>query len=263
MRRKPAIIMAAGALDPDATHPLTVPVTADEAIEPLEQMFFSDAGGALRTLLGASHHHMIGVLPSLKTGLNNPFEGLGEQALACESEIDADVDDFQTQAFRLRMMVDGCRTEWICDHLRQLRSGEVEAIEVKQHPSQMDAHYLRKMTEARRILSGIGWKVHIRYERAIVGCPAREVNRSDLMQDRSVHVGEDGLAAVERLRTASATTTFGRLRRALDHRRVAGEAKARAVLAAGLARTDLDRLIEDESPIDLLSASRLASRIRF
>lgn len=262
MHHETAFSTAADTPDPEAIHPLAGMVTADDPIEPLEQMFVSDAGGALRTLLGAAHQHVIGVLPSLKTGLNNPFEGLGEEALACDSEVDADVVDFQTQAFRLRMMVDGRRTEWICDHLRQLRSGVVQAIEVKQHPSQMDAHYLRKMMEARRILSGIGWDVHIRYEKAIVGCPARQVNRSNLLQDRSVHIDDEAQAGFERLRATGRTTNFGRLRLALDHRRVAGEAKARAILATGRARTDLDRLIDDGSPIELLHATPWASKIR-
>jgi hypothetical protein len=244
-------------------HPLAASALADVGGEPLAKLFVSDAGGALRTLLGAAHRHFIGVLPSLKTGLSNPFEGIGEQALACDSESDADVHYFQTQAFRLRMLVNGRQAEWICDHLRQLRCGRVEAIEVKGHPKQMDGAYRQKLIEARTLLADIGWRVVIRYEDGIVGCPARQVNRSDLMQDRSVHVDEDGIAAFERMRVENAHTTFGALCRELDSRRAFGEAKARSMMARGRARTDLDRLITDASPVELLPTPRFLSKISF
>jgi len=239
-----------------------VPPVERPAVEPLAQLYVSDTGAALRTLLGASHTHWIAVFHSLKTGLSNPVEGRGEEALACDSEIDADVVDFQTQAFRIRMVIGGRRTEWICDHLRQMRDGSVEAIEVKQHPSQMNPAYVRKIMEAREILAEHGWRVMVRYEADIVGRAARQINRANLVMDRSVRIGETGWEAFERLREQSPVTTFGALRAALHDRRVQGTAMANAVLASGRARTDLDRLIDDNSAVELLPAPRFLSRIR-
>lgn len=236
---------------------------ADASAEPLVHLYHSDAGGALRTLLGAAHQHFIGTLPSWKTGFSNPYEGCGEQALAADSEIDADVLDFQTQAFRLRMVDRHGRSEWICDHLRQLRSGIVEAIEVKQHPDQMDTAYVRKIDKARELLGSIGWKVVVRYEKALVGSRARRTNRANLLADRSVHLGGSHWAQVERLRSTSRFVEFGDLRTALDTRLAGGTAAANAVIARGRGRIDLDRLICDRTVVELLPEARFTSMVRW
>lgn len=233
------------------------------AAEPLAHLYVSDAGGALRTLLGDAHVHVIGSYPSWKTGLSQPFEGLGEQALIEESEIDADVVDYQTQAFRLRMILNGIMVEWICDHLRQRADGTVEAIEVKQHPSQMSADYVAKILRAREILGRIGWTVSVRYEEDIIGSAQRAVNRGHILAHRSTSVEAEQLAALDRLRAASATTTFASLRDAMDSRPLQGKAVVHALLCAGRAVIDLDAPIRDDSPVELRAAPRFNSKIRF
>lgn len=260
----PPATVQPGRLDPAARLRL-LDAASDLGIaaEPLAQLYVSDAGGALRTLIGNAHRHVIGVYPSWKTGLPQPFEGLGEQALCEESEIWASVHDYQTQAFRLRMILNGVHAEWICDHLRQLADGTIEAIEVKQHPRQMDDAYLLKMHCARALLNGLGWRFRVRYEDEIVGDGWRTVNRGNILAHRSASVDEDQLVAFDRLMAASPMTTFGEVRDVMDSRRLQGQAVVHALICAGRIVVDLDMPIRDGSPVELRAVPRFISKIRF
>lgn len=233
------------------------------SLEPLANLYVSDAGGALRTLLGDAHSHGIGVYPSWKTRLAQPYEGLGEQALIEESEISPLVHDFQTQAFRLRMMISGAAVEWICDHLRQLADGTVEAIEVKQSPEQMDAAYVAKIARAREILGRIGWRVRVRYEREIIGGAQLALNRGHILAHRSIHVSDEQHDSFERLLASSPRTTFGQVRDAMDRRQVQGTAVVHALICAGRVVLDLDEPIRDATPVELRPVPRFNSKIRF
>ena len=232
-------------------------------LDPLAHMFVSDAGGALRTLLGDAHTHLIGTYPSWKTGLFQPFEGLGEQALVEESELRHDIVDYQTQAFRLRMMLGTSQVEWICDHLRQYANGVIEAIEVKQHPRQMDAAYVAKIIRAKDILGRIGWPVRILYEAEIEGSAQWQRNRKHILAHRSAHISDTQRDVVERLRKSSPRTTFRELRDAMDPSPLRGKAVVHALICAGQAVLDLQSPIRDESPVELRPVTRFVSGIRF
>lgn len=247
------------------TDPLRLIEAASDAgmeATPLAHLYVSDGGAALRTLLGAKHSHFIGVYPSIKTGLSNPYEGVGEQALAVESEVRHDVVDYQTQPFRLRMLLGGRRLEWICDHIRQLACGTVEAIEVKVDPDDLDEEYITKMQMARDLLGRLGWRFRIRYEAEIVGPAERQVNKALIAAHRSFGLSDDQRAAFEMLRADQAVTTFGAVRAALadGHR---GTAAVHRLMVEGRIAFDLDMLLEDVSPVRLLPSPRFNSRIRF
>ncbi|MBA2920879.1 hypothetical protein GON01_02790 [Sphingomonas sp. MAH-20] len=233
------------------------------SIDPLASLYVSDAGGALRTLMGDAHRHVIGVYPSWKTGLAQPYEGLGEQALIEESEILAKVLDYQTQAFRLRMMIGGAAVEWICDHLRQLEDGTIEAIEVKQHPEQMKPDYVLKISRAREILGRIGWRVRVRYEKEIAGSPQFALNRGQILAHRSAHTSEEQLARLEELRARSPRSTFAAVRDAMDPRPLQGKAVVHALICAGRVVLDLDEPIRDATAVELKPVPRFISKIRF
>jgi len=251
----------AGSLIP-AARLVDVSCTPDAALDPLAHLYVSDAGGALRTLLGDAHRHVIGTYPSWKTGLFQPFEGLGEQALIEEAELRHDVVDYQTQAFRLRMLSGASRVEWICDHLRQYADGTIEAIEVKQHPRQMDAAYVAKILQAREILAAIGWRVVIRYEHDIVGSAQWQRNRGHILAHRSAHVSDEQTATLDRLTASAPSTTFAEFREAMDPRPLQGTAVTHALICAGRVILDLQLPIRDGSPVELRPRRRFNSRIR-
>lgn len=240
-----------------------VEAASDAGMEatPLAHLYVSDAGAALRTLLGAKHSHFIGVYPSIKTGLSNPYEGVGEQALAVESEVRHDVLDYQTQPFRLRMLLGGKRLEWICDHIRQLACGTVEAIEVKVDPDDLDDEYIMKMQMARDLLGRLGWRFRVRYEAEIVGPAERQVNKALIAAHRSFGLSDEQRAAFEALRARQVATTFGAVRAALGAGH-GGTAAAHRLMVAGRIAFDLDLLLEDVSPVRLLPPPRFNSRIR-
>ena len=248
-----------------AMHARLLDAASDLAIaaDPLAHLYVSDAGGALRTLLGDAHQHVIGSYPSWKTRLSQPFEGLGELALIEESELLAKVHDYQTQAFRLRMIINNMMTEWICDHLRQLDDGTIEAIEVKQHPRQMDLLYQLKMNRAREILARLGWRLIVRYEPDIIGSKTAATNRGHILAHRSTCISEWQLATFEHLRAISAISTFGEVRDAMDERHLQGKAVVHALICAGRLVLDLDTTIRDGTPVELRAAPRFISKIRY
>lgn len=260
MKTPPTVIPGTGKGN---ARPLDVPNLRGAELDPLARMFVSNGGAALRTLLGDAHRHVIGVYPSWKTGLPQPYEGLGEQALIEESELLPDVVDYQSQAFRLRLMVGTVSAEWICDHLRQWRDGVIEAVEVKRHPSDMDAAYVAKITRARDILAQVGWTVRVRYEEEIVGTPQWQRNRAEILAHRSAHVSRDQHATFERLRKASPATTLEELRDTFDLRPLQGRAVVHAFICAGRAVVDLRCMQRDRMPVELRSKHRFNSRIRF
>jgi hypothetical protein len=230
---------------------------------PLAHLYVADAEGALRTLLGDAHMHPIGVYPSWKTGLAQPYDGLTEPDLIQESEVDPDIVDYQTQAFRLQYGLMSGSFAWICDHFRQYRDGRVEAIEVKRTPQDMSPDYLLKMQVAREILGRVDIDLVIRYDRDINGCAWRTINRGHILAHRSFHVGEAGMATFERIFRRTDVITMGELRLALDTSRVRGVAAIHALMCAG--RIDCDRTmpIHDGTELRLLAPPSFISRIRF
>lgn len=237
---------------------------ADEA-ECLAHLYASDAGGALRTLLGAAHRHPIGMFPSIKTGFNNPYEGTVEPALILESEVNPDVVDYQTQAFRLRVVVLGQTREWICDHLRQMVDGSIEAIEVKRTPADLtDIEYRSKLAAVREVCRRLGWRFRVLYEADIRGSASRQINIGHIAAHRSVHITPEQMSAFEALRAAAGSrTTFAALREALDNRRIQGKAAAHALIVRGRVSLNLDQLIHDTTIVKLRPEPRFTSRIRF
>ncbi len=229
----------------------------------LAHLYVSDAGAALRTLLGDAHRHVIGTYPSWKTGLPQPYEGLGEQALIEESEIRHDIVDYQTQAFRLRLMLGAARVEWICDHLRQYADGTIEAIEVKQHLRQMDEEYIAKIQRAREILARLGWTLRVRYEEEIIGCEQGQRNRAEILAHRSAHISQRQWATFNRMRRASSIATYAAVRDALDTRPLQGKAVMHRLICAGRIAVDLQHPIRDLGIVELLPAPRFTSKIRF
>lgn len=233
------------------------------SMTPLAHLYVADAAGALRTLLGDAHMHPVGSYPSWKTGLSQPYDGLTEPGLIEESEVDPDVVDYQTQAFRLRYGLMSGSAEWICDHLRQYRDGRVEAVEVKRTPQDMSADYLLKIQVAREILGRAGIDLVVRYDRDINGCPWKVINRGHILAHRSSHVDEDARVRFEQTYRRTDTITMGELRLVMDPRRIQGVAAVHALMCAG--RIDCDRTmpIHDGTALSLLPPHSFISNIRF
>lgn len=220
--------------------------------------------GAIRTLVGGAHRHLIGVFPSKKTGLPNPFEGRLERALIHWCEVDGRVVDYQSQAARLVFPTDAGRREWIIDLLRQMEDGTVEAIEVKRSERDLrDPDYALKLSYARAIVESFGWRFRIMMAEQIYGPLARIRNVARIQMRRSVHIDHDAQARFERLATSHPIALFQQVREVLDDRIVQGVALAQRMIAAGRVLVDLDRDIRDNTVVQLRPPRLVQSRIRF
>lgn len=220
------------------------------------EMFVAADGGPIRTLVGDGHRHFIGEEPSQKTGLSNPYEGPTEHALIVESELRSDVLAFRTQAFRLRLMVGGSMREWICDHMRHIRTNGidlVETIECKPDVSHLDADERAVQAAVRRVLAAKGWRHRVLYREGIVGGGERQMNFGEIYAHQTTHVADDVWDTFERLRVERPETTFRDLRTALHPSRIAGTAMAHAIICRGRVAFDLDRYLFDLSPVRLLA----------
>ena len=230
------------------------------------EMFVADDGGPIRTIVGDLHRHWTGEEQSQKTGLSNPFDGPTESALIVESELRADVLDYRTQAFRLRLLVGTTVREWICDHLRHIRIDGidvVEAIECKPDVSYLDADERAVQAAVGKVIRGMGWRHRVLYRDGIVGSGERQVNFGEIYTHRTVAVPEDALARFERLFAERPQMTFLELREALHPNRVKGASMAHALICRGRVEVDLDRYLFDLSTVRLLPAPSFTSLIRF
>lgn len=231
------------------------------------RIFVAADGGPIRTLVGDYHQHFIGEEHSAKTGLTHPYEGATERALIVESELRAEVLAYRPQAFRIRFPMVNTTGEWICDHLRQVRMNGIEfieAIECKPNISFLGPPSERaKLDATARIIKALGWRFRVIYEREVVGGGERQMNFGHIFAHSTIIPTEADFEAFDQLRAHTPQTTFGELRRALHNNRHQGTAMAHAMMCRGRVQFDLDRLVFDGSPVELLPEPEFTSRIRF
>lgn len=230
------------------------------------RIYVADDGGPIRTIVGDGHRHFTGEEPSQKTGSSNPYEGSTEHALIFESELRADVSDYRTQAFRMRLRVGAGFREWICDHLRQVRvngADMIEAIECKPNLAFLDADERAVQMAVRNVCTGLGWRHRIVYLRDVLGTGERQINFGEIMAHGTVPVPDESMAAFERLRIRSPEVSFRELREALHPERISGTAMAHALMRLGRVGFNLDRYLFDPMPVRLLPEPVFNNLIRF
>jgi hypothetical protein len=239
---------------------------AADATHVAARIYAASDGGPIRTVVGDGHRHFTGEEPSQKTGLSNPYEGPTEHALIIESELRADVLDYRTQAFRLRLLVGASVQEWIVDHLRHIRCDGVdiiEAIECKPNLSFLSDSERAKQAAAAKIIRGLGWRHRVVYLREVLGSGERQINFGEIYAHQTTHISAASQAVFERMCTGCPSMTFRELREALHPERVQGTAMAHALICRGRIEFDLDRYLFDPTPVRLIPVINFKSRIRF
>lgn len=229
-------------------------------------MYVACDGGPIRTIVGDGHRHLTGEEPSQKAGLSNPYDGPTEHARIVDSEIRAEVLDYRTQAFRLRLFVGAAVREWICDHLRHIRRNGVdivEAIECKPDMSYVDDDEKAVQTAVGKVIRGMGWRHRILYQRDILGSGERQINAGEIYSHQTTHVPDDRRALFERMCVETPNITFGDLRQALHDNQVKGTAMAHALICLGRVEFGLHRYLFDPMPIRLIPAIDFKSLVRF
>lgn len=223
----------------------------------------AEKGGALRTLAGGAHRHLIGVYPSKKTGWPNPWEGRVERALIHWSEANPNCDDYQSQSGRLLFSTPDGLQEWLIDMFWQGIDGGIEAIEVKRTPRDLrDPAYALKLAYAAAIIRSFGWRFRIMYAKDIFGPPARRTNVQRVQARRTLNI-DDELPKFERLLSMTNAMSFGQLRNELHPNRIRSTAVIHRLIASRRVALNLDQPMTGSTPVELRAVRQIQSRIRF
>ena len=236
----------------------------DFSDEPTARIYFPEGGGPLRTLFGMAHRHIFAINRDPKTNWPNPTEGVTERAWAMRCATDPDAFDYQTQPFRLELVVDGRLVSWIPDYWVLWRSGKIEIGEIKVDVSGLqDADYERKLRAAFELFGRSGWDAQVRYSEEILGSVDRQINVGTLYPDRTATIDSAHRTAFRRLLANGAVVCFGDLVEALDiSRPMQSQAVAHRLVCMGRVWTDLDELLTEDSPVMLRSHVNLPSPFR-
>lgn len=141
----------------------------DEASR-LAQIIVLEHGGHARPVINRGQQHLRSRMSSRKTGLQQVVEGRGHRDLTMWNEVNPPVLDFQAHPFLIWGQVGGEPFDYYPDHIRLMRDGRIELIEVKRTPEDLaDSEYRRKLGAVAEIARRGGWSFRILYHADITG----------------------------------------------------------------------------------------------
>lgn len=236
----------------------------DFSDEPTARIYFPECGGPIRTLFGMAHRHIFAINRDPKTNWPCPTEGVTERAWAMRCATDPDVFDYQTQPFRVELVVNGKLVSWIPDFWVLWRSGIVEIGEIKIDVSGLvDVNYEDKLRAAFELFGRSGWDARVRYSEEILGTVDRQINVGTIYPDRATTIDMLHRTAFRRLLADGATMCLGDLIECLDAARpMQSQAVAHRLICMGRVWANLDELLTEDSPVILRSGVNLANPFR-
>lgn len=249
-----------GSAVPPGKFPVVAPArlvrTADlrpiEDGAPIATMYVSARGGAIRTLVGAAHRHVIAMRRDPQMAHGQATEGIAEGPAALRCATDPDVPFYLMQPFRLVLPVNGGLASWIADIIYVTSDGTVWVREIKRRVADLaKPEYAAKLEAVNWLLSRLGWRFKPWTLPEIYGPVGRQINVATIYHDRAATL--DGLMPrFEKIAAITPETTYGDLGRDLDP---ANTCRARAavhrLIMRGRVWADLDLLLEDWSPVRL------------
>lgn len=141
----------------------------DEASR-LAQIVVLQHGGHKRPIITRGGKHLRSRMGSRKTGLQQIVEGRGHRDLTMLNEIDPQVLDFQAHPFEIRFQSMGVFEIYYPDHIRLMRDGTIELIEVKRTPADLTRPgYREKLGKVAEIARCGGWKFRVLFHGDIAG----------------------------------------------------------------------------------------------
>ena len=148
----------------------------DEASR-VAQIIVLEHGGHARPVINRGQQHLRSRMSSRKTGIQQVVEGRGHRDLTMWNEVYPQVLDFQAHPFLIRGQSGGEPFDYYPDHIRLMRDGRIELIEVKRTPADLnDPTYRRKLGVVAEIVRRGGWDFRILYHATITGPPWRMRN---------------------------------------------------------------------------------------
>lgn len=215
----------------------------------LAQITVLEHGGHDRPIITRGGKHLRSRMGSRKTGLQQVIEGRAHRDLAMLNEVSPDVLDYQAHPFKMEFQLGGDRKVYYPDHIRLLRDGTIELIEVKRTPADIsDAEYRAKLGAVAEIARRVSWSFRILYQNDIDGPPNRKANVEAIYMRRFMRLTREEQMGISEFVSAGREMPWGKLRDRVcsdDERR--GEAVLQCNIALGRIAVDLDAPITDSS----------------
>lgn len=216
----------------------------DEASR-LAQIQVLEHGGHANPVIKRGQRHLRSRMGSIKTGRQQVVEGRGHRDLTMYNEVNPQVLDYQAHPFHIRWHVGGKRFDYYPDHIRLLRDGTIELIEVKRSPADLaDPDYRAKLGGVAEIARRGGWTFRILYHVDIAGTRWRMRNVEGIYARRLLRVSRSEQDAITAFILRDLPSTWADLRARVapgDPRR--GNAVLENAIALGRIDVDLDRRI--------------------
>lgn len=227
----------------------------------LAQIVVLHHGGHNRPIITRGGKHLRSRMGSRKTGLQQIVEGRGHRDFTMWNEINPQVLDFQAHPFHIRFQAHGEWFDYYPDHIRIMRDGTIELIEVKRSVEDLgNAKYCTKLGIVAEIARRAGWNFRILYHADITGPRWRMMNVEAVYSRRFMSVSRQEQAAISSFVAAGAKQTWAKLRDQVspdDCRR--GNAVIENAIALGRIDIDFDQRITDATvvlPLEPVSHNR-------
>lgn len=211
----------------------------------LAQIVVLEHGGHAHPVIHRGQQHLRSRMGSRKTGLQQVVEGRGHRDLTMYNEAYPHVLDYQAHPFLVRGQVKGRKFDYYPDHIRLMRDGTIELIEVKRSPADLaDPVYRETLGAVAEVARRGGWRFRILYHRNITGPRWRMPNVEAIYARRFLIVSRSEQDAITAFVLRGLPASWRELRERVapgDPRR--GNAVLENAIALGRIDVDLDRRI--------------------
>jgi hypothetical protein len=211
----------------------------------MAQIVVLEHGGHARPVINRGQQHLRSRMGSRKTGHQQVVEGRGHRDLAMWNEVNPDVIDYQAHPFLIRGQAGDEWFDYYPDHIRLMRDGRIELIEVKRTPADVDdLAYRRKLGMVAEIARRGGWTFRILYHADIAGPRWRMRNVEGIYANRYLLLDRQEQDVINAFVMRGTTTVWSTLRHLVapsDQRR--GNAVIENAIALGRVGVELDQRI--------------------
>ncbi|UZK68775.1 Tn7 transposase TnsA N-terminal domain-containing protein [Sphingomonas sp. S1-29] len=206
----------------------------------LAKIVVLEHGGHANPVIKRGQKHLRSRMGSRKTGRQQVVEGRGHRDLTMWNEVNPKCLDYEAHPFHIQGRIEDSLFDYFPDHIRLMRDGTIELIEVKRTPADLDdPAYREKLGAVAEIARRAGWNFRILYHADIIGPRWRMQNVEGVYARRFMLVSRREQDVITSFVLRGEDATWADIRGRIaphDHRR------ANAVIenAIALGRIDVD-----------------------
>ena len=216
--------------------------TGLDEVSRLAQVVVLEYGGRANSVIKRGQTHLRSRMFCRKPGTQQVVEGRGHRDLTMWNDVNPQVLDFNAHPFLITAQDRGNRFDYSPDHIRLMRDGKIELIEVKRSPADLrDPLYRAKLGAIAEIVRRGGWHFRILYHHDITGPRWRMPNVEALYSRRFLLLSRLEQDVVTAFVLRGVPSTWADLRDSIapdDPRR--GNAVIENAIALGRIDADLD-----------------------